>query len=93
MFKGKVLLFSLLLVFATSVYAGDVDDCFSYVYLSCDAMRLSICPNGDFEYIRDACVGGGSGGYIGVVAKNASNQGVPGIPWSDYWIGACDPAY
>ncbi len=48
MFKGKVLLFSLLLVFATSLYAGDVDECESEAGTSC-ALRVSICPAGDFE--------------------------------------------
>jgi hypothetical protein len=90
MFKGKVLLFSLLLVLATAVYAGDVDDCYSYCWVVDEGCRLSICPAGDFEFIRDMCGTGDS--YIGVCVKDASNQGIPGIPWTDYYMNACDPA-
>jgi hypothetical protein len=90
MFKGKVLLFSLLLVFATSAFAGDVDDCQSDCYLSTSPLRVSICPAGDFEFIRD---GAGTGtDYIRVIVRNSGGVGIPGIPWSDYWLDACDPA-
>jgi len=90
MFKGKVLLFSLLLVlFATSLYAGDVDDCESEVYLSNPGLRVSICPAGDFEFIYQG--GGGTSDYIRVIARDASGAGIPGIPWTDYWLNACDP--
>lgn len=90
MFKGKVLLFSLLLVLATAVYAGDVDDCYSECGVSCTGGRLSICPAGDFEFIRDMC--GTGTDYIWVSVKDAANAGIPGIPWTDYWVNACDPA-
>jgi hypothetical protein len=89
MFKGKVLLFSLLLVFATSVYAGDVDDCESECSLSCDTMKVSICPLGDFEPIGEGC--GDTDDYIQVIVRDASGNGIPGIPWSDYWMGVCSP--
>ncbi len=90
MFKGKVLLFSLLLVFATSLYAGEVDDCLSDVSLSCVGMRVSICPAGDFEFIRTGC--GGTDDHIIVYARDSAGNGVSGIPRTDYWIQACDPA-
>jgi hypothetical protein len=87
MFKGKVLLFSLLLVFATSLYAGDVDECESEAGTSC-ALRVSICPAGDFEFIRTGC--GGDADYIWVEVKDAAGVGIAGIPWTDYWMNACD---
>jgi len=90
MFKGKVLLFSLLLVFATSLYAGDVDPCQSEVGVSCTGMRVSICPAGDFEFISDGC--GTGADYIYVYARDVSGVGIAGIPWTDYWMNACDPA-
>jgi len=89
MFKGKVLLFSLLLVFATSLYAGDVDECESEAGTSC-ALRVSICPAGDFEFIREGC--GGDADYIWVVVKDGFGTGIAGIPWTDYWMNACDGA-
>jgi hypothetical protein len=92
MFKGKVLLFSLLLVFATSAFAGDVDECESTCNLNAgctSGMRLSICPQGDFEFIRDAC--GGSADYIEVWVRDGSGVGIAGVPTTDYWMDACDP--
>ena len=88
MFKGKVLLFSLLLIFATSLNAGDVDPCKSDAGISCVGMRLQICPAGDFEFISNAC--GGVSDYIWASARNLSDEGIPGIPWTDWWINACD---
>jgi hypothetical protein len=48
-------------------------------------MQVSCCPLGDFERIDD------SGGYIWVWIKDALGVGIPGIPWTDYWLDACDP--
>ena len=94
MFKGKVLLFSLLIVFATSVYAGEVDDCLSSAAISdiscVDTLEFSICPAGDFEFIRDAC--GGDADYIWVEVLDGSGNGIEGVPWTDFWLNACDPA-
>lgn len=89
MFKGKVVVFALMLAFATSVYAGDVDDCKSNAGISCTLMQLSICPAGDFESFRTAC--GGTADYVWIEARDASNNPIPGIPWTDYWLNACDP--
>lgn len=91
MFKGKVLLFSLLLVFATSVNAGEVDDCLSSAGTSCvGTLEFSICPAGDFEFISSGC--GGDADYIWVEVLNAGSVGIEGIPWTDFWLDACDPA-
>ncbi len=92
MFKGKVVAFALMLVIATSIYAGDVDDCRSTAGITgCAQMKLTVCPAGDFEFIRDAC-GVGITAYIWVTARNAAGNPVPGIPWTDYWLNACNPA-
>jgi hypothetical protein len=87
MFKGKVLLFSLLLVFATALYAGDVDDCNSDAGVSNAGLRVSMCPQGDFENIYAGR--GFTNDYIWVVIRDASNVGIPNIPWTDYWFQTC----
>ena len=89
MFKGKVLLFSLLLVFATSLHAGDVDPCESDFGISCTEMRVSICPAGDFENIYDGC--GTGSDYIWLYARDGSGDGIEDVPWTDYWLSACTP--
>jgi len=92
MFKGKVVAFALMLVIATSVYAGDVDDCRSTAGITgCAQLKLTICPAGDFEFIREAC-GVGITAYIWVTARDASGNPIPGIPWTDYWLNSMDPA-
>jgi hypothetical protein len=70
--------------------AGDWDGCESELSASC-ALRISVCPRGDFESIAKGC--GGSGDYIEVIIRDASGNGIPGIPWTDYWMNSCDPAY
>ncbi len=85
--------FICILVAAVSVAApaGALDcDCYSQAGLSCPSMRITICPRGDFEPIRNGC--GGSSDYIWVEARDCANQPIAGIPWTDYWIGACDVA-
>ncbi len=93
MFKGKVFLFSLLIVLATSVYAGEVDDCLSSAGTRCElldaTLEFSICPAGDFEFIRNGC--GGDADYIWVEVLNGGGVGIEGIPWTDFWLNACDP--
>jgi hypothetical protein len=98
MFKGKVVAFALMLVVATAVYAGSVDDCKSNAGLMtwdgvgtpavCAAMNLTICPAADFEFIRTAC--GSTNDYIWIEAKDASNVAIQGIPWTDYWLNSCN---
>ncbi|MDD4856583.1 MAG: hypothetical protein PHD74_00600 [Candidatus Krumholzibacteria bacterium] len=90
MFKGKVVAFALMLVLATSIYAGTVDDCTSEAGISgCTTMQMAICPAGDFETFSEAC--GGTGAYVWIIARDASSNPIPGIPWTDYWMNACDP--
>ena len=90
MFKGKVLLFSLLLVFATSLFAGEVDECLSSAGTSCSGMIVNICPAADFEFIREGC--GGDADYIWVEVLDGGGVGIEAIPWTDFWLNACDPA-
>ena len=82
--KGKVLLFALLLVFATSISAGEVDDCNSTVSLSASPLHMLICPAGDFQDMGDDC-----GGYIMITVKDGTGAAISGIPTSDYWVDAC----
>jgi hypothetical protein len=91
MFKGKVLLFSLLLIFATSAFAGDVDDCKSQVGTSCpdSTMRISCCPQGDFGFFSTACLDDTEDGYVWVLALDSDSLGIADIPTTDYWINAC----
>ena len=85
MIKGKVLLFALLLVFATSVTAGEVNDCLSTVSLSVTPMHLLVCPAGDFQDMGDD-----AGSYIIITVRDGVGAGIPSIPTSDYWLDACD---
>jgi type 1 fimbria pilin len=104
MFKEKVVALALMLMLATSVFAGDVDDCASDAGMMtwdgttmmgalaatpCPAMQITICPAADFEFIRTAC--GSTNDYIWVTAKTLAGVAIPGIPWTDYWMNACDP--
>ena len=91
MFKGKVLLFSLVLVFATSLFAGEVDECLSDAWVSCTGMIVNVCPQGDFEFIREGCTGEGGTDYIRVVVVDGGGIGIPNVPWTDFWLQACDP--
>ena len=91
MFKGKVVAFALMLLMATSAYAGDVNPCYSTTGVSCTGMVLSMCPANDFDYIRDGC--GGGFDYIWIIAKDNANSPIRNIPATDYWLNSCDPAY
>ena len=76
------------MVMTTGAAAQVIDLCFSEVSVSCPGVRLCICPSNDFEYIRDAC----DDGYIEIwVIDYHTGDGIPGVPPTDYWIGACDP--
>ena len=100
MFKGKVVALALMLMMATCVYAGSVDDCKSNAGtmtwdgilppVPCILMQISICPQGDFEYIRNACTPASTNDYIWIEARDLANLPIPGIPWTDYWINSCD---
>jgi hypothetical protein len=51
-------------------------------------MRVSICPAADFEFIYDGCGTGADFWYV--YALDALGAGIEGIPWTDYWLLACD---
>jgi len=57
--------------------------------VSCYGMRISICPQGDFELISEGCWGDDD--YIWVVALNPNGDGRPGIPVTDFWLLAAYP--
>ena len=85
---------AVLLAAAASVSNAEQADaigCDSEASVSCPGMRVCICPRGDFEPISEGC--GGSTDYIEVIIKNWSNEPIPDIPWTDFWIGACDAQY
>jgi hypothetical protein len=54
-------------------------------------MRVSICPRGDFEEIKYGC--GTGDDYIEVIIRDWGGNGIAGIPWTDYWMDACDEQY
>lgn len=81
----------LLSVLAISTVAGAQDcDCYSSAGVSCPNMRITLCPRGDFEQIRNGC--GGTDDYIWVEVLDCSRNPIPGIPWTDYWMNACAAA-
>jgi hypothetical protein len=65
-----------------------VDPCFSNWGITCP-LRVSICPAGDFEWIREGC--GGCCDYIWIQAIDVTGIPVWGVPITDYYIQACDP--
>ncbi len=65
--------------------------CDSEASVSCSGMRISICPRGDFEEIRYGC--GTGNDYIEVIIRDLGSNGIEGIPWTDFWMNACDPQY
>jgi len=86
-----VLAMAMLLVIASAAHACDaVDECRSSAGLSCPSMKISVCPQGDFEMIERAC--GGAGDYIWVEVWGACEPSFPiaGIPQTDFWFDACD---
>jgi hypothetical protein len=91
MFKGKVVAFALMLLVATSVYAGDVDPCMSNAGITCTAMKLNVCPFGDFQLIRESCTGVGTQ-VIWAQAMDVDSNAIAAIPWTDYWVNSCDVA-
>ena len=81
---------SLLLILFAAGFAGDIEECGHELNTSC-ALRISICPAGDFEDIRNGC--GGANDYIEVVIYDSGGQPLAGIPPTDFWMGACDVEY
>jgi hypothetical protein len=87
MFKGKVLLFSLLLVYATSLYAGEVHECKTSIGQSCSPMFFAACPQGDFDPISEAC--GGSNDYLWIIVMDSDSLPIEGIPSTDFYLNGC----
>jgi hypothetical protein len=87
----RLLLFVLLPGFL-SLFPADsaaiIDPCNCSLTLSCEKMRISICPRRDFEYIRTGC--GGSTDHIELWVRDAGGYGIGGIPETDYCLFACD---
>jgi hypothetical protein len=81
----------LLLVLSHAVFAGDMCPCENDVYVSCPGMRVSACPAGDFEFIRNGC--GGDSDYIEVYIRDCTHTGIAGIPPTDFWMNACEAQY
>jgi hypothetical protein len=81
------------LVFASPARACDaVDDCLSSAGVSCPNMKVTVCPQGDFEMISKSC--GATADYIWVEVITSCGGGgpLPGVPRTDFWFNACDPA-
>ena len=87
----KNLIFVVLLMLVIPVSVSAYWECSSELNVSCAGMRVSCCPKGDFEHIRNGC--GGSDDYIEVIVKDYWGNAVSGIPWTDYWINACLPEH
>jgi hypothetical protein len=89
MFRVTIVIVAFLYVIAVPVMsaAADLDECKSTWGVSCSPMRISTCPAGDFEKVRNGC--GGSGDYIWIRARDHEGNPIPGIPWTDYWLDAC----
>lgn len=75
-----------LLILSQAGFAGDMCPCESEASTTC-ALRISVCPYGDFEHIRNGC--GGNSDFIEIFVRNCDG-GVAGIPVTDIWIGPCD---
>ncbi|UCF04396.1 MAG: hypothetical protein JSV33_10675 [bacterium] len=88
MLKCVVLLLSLALVLVAPAYAVTVNACLTDWGTTCP-LRVAICPQGDFQLIREGC--GGCCDYIWVLARDAAGSPVWGVPVNDYYLQACDP--
>jgi hypothetical protein len=84
----KAISILVLLAFAIPAFAGDMCPCISECGVSC-SMRVTICPQGDFESLRDGC--GTGRDYIWVHMVDCLGQGMESIPITDYWIQAYNP--
>jgi hypothetical protein len=90
--RVMLLAIAAVLAIAPAARACDTDECYTTVGLSCPGMQITACPGGDFEMIKNGC--GSTGGYIWVdVRDGCNNNPMPGIPYTDFWINACDPTH
>ncbi|MCX5753191.1 MAG: hypothetical protein NTW97_06030 [Candidatus Krumholzibacteria bacterium] len=87
-----IVLFAVLMIASAANAQANppVSDCRSTAGVSCPSMKISICPQGDFEQIRNGC--GGTNDYIWIVVRDIDGNPIPGIPVTDYWMNACDAA-
>jgi len=83
----KVLIIAVLLTIVIPVSISAQWECSSELNVSCTGMRVSCCPKGDFEHIRNGC--GGNDDYIEVYIRDTRGNGIANIPWTDYWMNAC----
>ncbi len=85
--KALIIVLLLILIFPVAGSAQHLDGCRCEVNVSCTGMRVSCCPKGDFEHIRNGC--GGEDDYIEVFVRDYAGNGIANIPWTDYWMNAC----
>jgi len=79
------------LTLPAAVHAGDMPTyCGSELNTTCP-LRISVCPQGDFEAISRG--GGGYADYIEVIIIHEEDGPVAGIPVTDFWMGPCDQQY
>ena len=95
---------ALLLVLAAAAYASEEDGrpglsggppvlCgggWGWGNVNCSIPRINVCPQGDMEPIRKGC--GSDNDYIWVEVIDESGYPHPGIPVTDFWLQAADPA-
>ncbi len=82
---------AVLMILILPVAASGQFPCESTAAVSCSGMRVSVCPRGDFEYIKDGC--GTGNDYIEVYIRDCGGYGIESIPWTDYWTDACQVEY
>lgn len=88
--RNNLFMTVMLLVVTLAIPAGSqvVDPCLSETSASCPGMRLIVCPSSDGEVVSSTC----AEGYIEIwVRDHHTGEGIPNIPWTDYWINSCDP--
>jgi hypothetical protein len=104
MFKYLTLALAMLLVIAAAGYAGDEggrpgfrgeppDFCrgdWGWGNVNCTQPRINVCPQGDLEPISEGC--GSDDDYIWVEVVDDWGNPWAGIPVTDYWLQAIDPA-
>jgi hypothetical protein len=81
---------AVLLLLAAAASAGIIDPCNSECHigltLSGDNCVL-VCPGGDGDQISAKV----AGGAIFITVRDGSNDPIPGIPATDFWLVDCDP--
>jgi len=80
----------LLLVVSPAEAGPRIDECGCELNTSC-SLRISVCPQGDFERIANGC--GGDSDYIEVYIRGVDGDLLSGIPPTDFWMNACNTEY